>query len=200
VKERLLGVLVLVTAVLGGCGAPDEVTAYTFDDILDEARRAGADRQVAALEGGEISAATIREFERGLDDCYRSHGVWVGEPVVSPIDGWSIIRDSSYDGLDIENDEALNEALGACYEEWEIGFLQMAYEVTHDDVMAEPLLHWMRECCADAGLEVSGDERNARDFAAVDGIQGGNIGAVRGCIESGMAELYPEIPGYTVAY
>lgn|GEM_PF-3775646 len=200
---RRVGLVAAVSALvvpLGACGGPDDDGEITFDDILAHARAAGADRQVAVLEGGGVSAETIWTFEAGLDECYRAQGVWVDESVVSPVDGWSLVRDSSYDGLDVENDTVLIDALNACADEWDISFLQLAYEVTHGDVMAEPLLRWMRECLTDAGLEVTGAERSAADFARGDVAEGGRAGVARTCLAEGVAELYPDLPSYTVAW
>ncbi len=198
---RALAAGVAIVLGLTACGAESEAPEeWTFDTILQMARDDGAERQVAVMEDGEVTIEDVWAIDEGWAQCYRDLGAWVDDPVVSPVDGWSPVADSGYDGLDIEHDEALRDALNDCADEWDPTYLQLAYEVTHDEVMAEPLMIAVRECLTARGYEVTGEERNAHDLLAGADAESSRAQLVIECTQSEAFRLYPDLPFVTVAF
>lgn len=186
--------------LLTGCGtAADDDAPWTIDRVIAEARAAGQDRVVELLEDGEITLEQLQRFEDEGDDCLRALGVTIGERMINPVDGWFTVRELRYDGLDIEHDQDLRDAVEACNAEWDVGWLQVAYDITHDDVMDEPLMHAVRACLGAAGHETTGRERNAGDLLAGE-EQGPRLEALRTCIADEAFRLYPDLPGLPIAY
>jgi hypothetical protein len=192
--------VVVAVTVMTACGDLPDDGPMSYDEVVSRARAAGQHRALELLEAGEVTAEAVRRYEDDRDDCLRALGVTIGERMISPIDGWSTIRDLSYEGLDIQYDEELRAAVTACDEEWPTGLLQIAYEFTHEEVMAEPLMRAVRSCMQARGLEVSGTERNARDLMAGEEPAGGRQGALRACVSDEVTRLYPELPWFAMAY
>lgn len=186
--------------LLTGCGtAADDEGSWTVDRVLAEARAAGQDRVVELLEDGEITLEEIQRFEDEGDDCLRALGVTIGERMISPVDGWSTLRDLSYDGLDIEHDQDLRAGVEACNDEWAVGWLQVAYDITHEEVMDEPLMHAVRACLEAAGHQTTGQERNVDDLLAGK-AEGPRLETLRVCVMDEAFRLYPDLPALAVGY
>ncbi|SEF37492.1 hypothetical protein SAMN05421837_11452 [Amycolatopsis pretoriensis] len=134
---------------------------------------------------------TETEYRTSIDgfvSCMRNAGYAVTDPVLSPIDGLTLLYDLHPSG----DPDAWNKKVDEC----DSGFvsqIEPAYVESREQVMAPVLRSATATCLTDGGIRLSGSEHNVKDF--VDAAEGAGDKVMR-CISTAMKRLFPDYPGF----
>jgi hypothetical protein len=192
----------LLSGLLAGCSADDEGTAgYTggvmdSEQIKDLARQeseAGNEEQAEILADGAVSFAEYEGSFNSLTSCLSEVGIEVSEPLVSPVSGNRYEFSMDTGELDAQAAMADSDVCQAKF--WTS--VSQAYSFSNPDVMEPPLRTATSECLVGLGIEPTGEEVNAKEFADLPGVDPEDLSA---CILDAATELYPEYPSLTVAF
>lgn len=142
-----------------------------------------------ALEDGRVDAA---EYGRAMNEfisCVRGAGYEVTDPVISPIDGLSLLYQITPSG----DPASYNEAVQRCNLS-HLSMVEPTYVESHPKVMEETLRSAVVRCLRGRGRTASGDERNATELAEA----ARDEPAVVECITESRVRLFPELPDEAV--
>lgn len=131
---------------------------------------------------------TVMEYHMAVDrfvTCVRDAGYEVSEPVLSPIDGLSLL----YDIVPSGEPRIYNDAVQSCNLS-HISLTEPAFVESQSQVMNETLRQAVVECLRGQGITVTGEERNATEFAAVTR----NNQVTLNCVFDSTHKLFPELP------
>jgi hypothetical protein len=142
--------------------------------------------QAWALGDGIV---TQEEYHTAVDRfiaCMRDAGFESTKPIVSPIDGATLL----YDVIPGGDPAAWNETIDRCNTH-HVSRIEPAYVESQDHVMVAPLRQAVAGCVTSKGFKLAGEERNATDFVAA---AGGQARPVMECVVEMARELFPELP------
>jgi hypothetical protein len=142
--------------------------------------------QAWALGDGIV---TQEEYHTAVDrfiSCMRDAGFDSTRPVLSPIDGVSLL----YDIVPGGDPAVWNKTIDSC-NALHISHIEPAYVESQEHVMAAPLRQGVTDCVASKGIRRAGSERNVTDFVSA---AGGQVPTVMECVVNVARELFPELP------
>jgi hypothetical protein len=179
-RARVACGLALVLAFVIGC-SPATGEQPPAEPTYPEA-------QAWALDDGVVTDNEYREAIDGFVSCMRDAGYPVTDPVVSPIDGLTLLYDMNPSGPP----EVWNEKVEECDSSF-VSMIEPTYVESRDQVMEPSLRSATARCLNDKGVELSGNERNVKDFSD-SADDPGNI--VMQCVSTSLRQLFPEYPTY----
>jgi hypothetical protein len=138
-----------------------------------------------ALRDGTVTAAEYRTAVDRFISCVRAAGYPVSAPVLSPIDGLSLLYDITPSG----EPQKYNDAVQRCNLE-HLSLVEPTYVEARTQVMDTKLRPAVAACLRAKGVRVSGTERNAADFAAV----AKDKPTVVECITASRQRVFPNLP------
>lgn len=144
--------------------------------------------QAWALDDGVVTDTEYREAIDGFVSCMRDAGYSITDPVLSPIDGLTLLYDMNPSGPP----EAWNEKVEECDSSF-VSMIEPTYVASRDQVMEPSLQAATARCLNDEGIRVSGKERNVKEFADSAG-EPGNV--IMQCVSPSMHKLFPDYPGF----
>lgn len=192
--------LVAVTFVVTGCSTAefiDPEQEWTSADIQERAeymREQGNDFVADRFADGEVSADEYREGVDMFVTCMTDRGYTTTDPVVSPVDGLSIIVEPDPSGKS-------SDVYGADLEECRMymGALEAMFPITHTQVMDEPLLVAVTACLTGKGEIVPEGARNYPEMQPADfEFDSPWKRAFDQCLVDNVFTLYPDLPGVPV--
>jgi hypothetical protein len=142
-------------------------------------------KQDWALGDGVV---TVTEYHLAVDrfiTCVRDAGYEVSRPVLSPIDGLSLLYDIAPSG----EPKIYNDAVQTCNLS-HLSLTEPAFVESQSQVMNETLRQAVVECLRSQGSPATGEERNATEFATTTR----NNEIVLGCVVDSTHKLFPELP------
>ncbi|GAB1514391.1 hypothetical protein [Actinophytocola sp. KF-1] len=144
--------------------------------------------QAWALADGVVTESEYRTAVDGFVSCMRDAGYQVTDPVLSPVDGLSLLYDLEFSG-----DPA---AWNAKVEECNLGHvshIEPSYVEEREQVMHPELRSATARCLNGKGVRLNGREHNVKDFYEAAGEQ---EDAARECVRVAMVEEFPDYPRY----
>lgn len=144
--------------------------------------------QAWALDDGVVTESEYRTAIDGFVSCMRDAGYSVTDPVVSPIDGLTLLYDLNPSG----SPDAWNKKLEECDTSY-VSMIEPTYVEARDQVMEPSLRSATARCLNDKDIRVSGNERNVKEFANSAG-EPGNV--IMQCVSPSMHKLFPDYPGF----
>lgn len=156
-------------------------------------KAAGHESQAERLRDGKVSFSEYQAAFNELSECLAAAGITVSEPVLSPVSNNRYEFTMDVGSLETEVGSELSDD---CAEEHWTSVSQ-GYTFTTPSVMDVAVRDAAAECLEEIGLEPSGDERSAFDFAA---LPDANPDEVTECIILAVEEIYPGLPAVTVAF
>ncbi len=142
--------------------------------------------QAWALEDGVVTKAEYHKAVGGFLTCLREAGYEVTEPVISPMDGLTLL----YDIVPSGEPAAWNEKLESCNHR-HLSHIEPAYVEAIEHVMDESLRQGVAQCLAKKGITAKGSERNATDFVAA---SGNRPLVVMECVTTTARAIFPGLP------
>lgn len=142
-----------------------------------------------ALWDDRVTAGEYRTAITRFLACIEDSGYRTGDPVLSPIDGLSLLYDITPSG----DPATYNDRVQRC----NLGHLSMiepTYVESHRKVMDQPLRRAVGKCLKGRGVSVSGAEQNATDFATT----ARDEPTVVECVTETRQQLYPDLPDFAV--
>jgi hypothetical protein len=142
-------------------------------------------KQDWALEDGMV---TVTEYHIAVDRfiaCVRDAGYEVSEPVLSPVDGLSLLYDIAPSG----EPRIYNNTMQSCNLS-HVSLIEPAFVESQSQVMNETLRQAVVTCLQGQSIPANGKERNATEFAAV----AGNNQVTLSCVVDSTRKLFPELP------
>lgn len=144
--------------------------------------------QAWALDDGVVTESEYHTAIDGFVSCMRAAGYSVTDPVVSPIDGLTLLYDLNPSG----SPDAWNEKLEECDTSY-VSMIEPTYVEARDQVMEPSLQAATARCLSEKDIRVGGNERNVKDF--VDSAdEPGNV--IMQCVTPAMRQLFPDYPGF----
>lgn len=152
---KITGMLALGVTLALGSGPAGALHGHaTYQDVLDDARRAGATAQVQALADGVLTRAELDAAVTGMYACFTAEGISHGTQGTNPVDGWRPLY--SYDGL--------REAdVDACRTR-NFSFVEQAYPMVNAARMDPALMATIQSCLQRRGAPTTGREANLDDL------------------------------------
>lgn len=144
------------------------------------------DHQAWALGDGAVSQ---QEYHTAVDSfitCMRTAGFTVTKPVLSPIDGLTLL----YDIVPSGEPAVWNETLESCNQR-HLSHIEPAYVESAPHVMQPLLRKAVAKCLARQGVSTKGSESNATEFVAA---TGNRSLLVMKCVTTTARTLFPELP------
>lgn len=144
--------------------------------------------QAWAVGDGTVSETEYRAAIDGFVSCMREAGYTIGDPVLSPIDGLTLL----YDLIPSGNPDAWNKKVEECNRA-HVSHIEPAYVEARAQTMAPPLRAATAKCLSAKGFTLRGTERNLADFAKATN----NIGdALMDCLATTVPQVFPGLPSY----
>ncbi|MES5823261.1 hypothetical protein [Streptomyces sp. RG80] len=183
-RFRLLATALLTAVAVAACspGTTDSGAQGANEDVP-------LPGQQWALRDHRVTAAEYRTAIKRFLACIEDSGYRTGDPVISPIDGLSLLYDITPSG----DPATYNDRVQRC----NLGHLSMiepTYVESHRKVMDRPLRRAVGACLEGRGVHVSGTEHNATDFAAT----ARDEPVVVECVTETRQQLYPDLPDFAV--
>jgi hypothetical protein len=190
-----LSTLTLLTACGGSqdpatSGVPADARAVILA-AHSSAEESGHSEQAEIFSDGIVSEDEYRGAFRMLQACYAEIGVTASEPIVSPVDGHTLVFNTDLGGL---SEEAALPPLYTCDERFWM-LVDAVYSYSNPQVMEPALLQAVKECIRVDGGDPPEDAKSVPEL-----VDGDNPGPVDTCVHTQMAKLYPEITSVTVRY
>lgn len=184
---------------LTACGSEGTSRDQSRELVLKEAqsqRDYGREDIARLLDDGVLSES---DFNRSFDDlkqCYEERGYEVGEPVVNPADGLTLLFEVVNSGrtTEVVQKDALDcgdphEQLGAIYTS------------VNPQIMDEAVRKQALSCIEDRGGVVYEEAVNFEEMVGDPSEDGGEQRRTAGqCVLESVVELHPDIPMLTVGY
>nr|WP_240982696.1 hypothetical protein [Streptomyces sp. S3(2020)] len=142
-----------------------------------------------ALRDDRVTAGEYRTAITRFLACIQDSGYRTGDPVISPIDGLSLLYDITPSG----DPTTYNDRVQRCNLS-HLSMIEPTYVESHRKVMTQPLRRAVGECLEDRGVKVSGTEHNATDFATT----ARDEPVVVECVTETRQQLYPDLPDFAV--
>lgn len=142
-----------------------------------------------ALRDDRVTAGEYRTAITRFLACVEDSGYRTGDPVISPIDGLSLLYDITPSG----DPATYNDRVQRCNLR-HLSMIEPTYVESHRKVMDQPLRRAVGKCLEDRGMNVSGAEQNATDFATT----AHDEPAVVECVTETRQQLYPGLPDFAV--
>ncbi|MDR1633681.1 MAG: hypothetical protein LBS27_01895 [Bifidobacteriaceae bacterium] len=205
-RPAILAGLALTASALAGCAgdAGEAPAPTTFEGVLAEATERGywaLDR----LEDGEVTFDELEWAHDQWEGCVNQ----IGYNVIA-LDSWRSPVDGTLGGLwydwngqepaPDQDDPVLGEKIEACFADFDLELLSLAYSVGHEQVMDEPLRQYTLECLGEADLKPDPSDQSVPDLMADPGVGEGAFYLVEACVTKGVEELYPEVLQVSVGY
>ena len=140
--------------------------------------------QAWALDDGVV---TDEEYSKAVNDfvqCVRDAGYVVEDPVLSPVDGLSLIYKITPSGVP----ETYNNAVQKCNLDT-MSHIEPRYVEPRDQQMDEQLRPVVANCLRDRGVVLTAREENVVDFDA----SAGNDDLLVECVLRAVDEVFPEL-------
>lgn len=141
-----------------------------------------------ALDDSVVTESEYRTAIDGFVSCMREVGYSVTDPVVSPIDGLTLLYDLNPSG----DPDAWNKKVEECNTSY-VTEIEPTYVEARNQTMEPSLRSATAQCLTGDGFRVSGNERNVKDFVDSTGNTG-NV--VMHCVTTAMEQLFPDYPGF----
>lgn len=142
--------------------------------------------QAWALGDGTATQAEYHTAVERFISCMHDAGHGSTEPIVSPIDGLTLLYDIVPDGDPV----AWNETIEACNAR-HLSHIEPAYVESQEHVMDVSLRQGTVDCLMRQGVTLSGHERNVTDFVTA---AGGRTPMVLSCVINTARALFPKLP------
>ncbi|MFC8427565.1 hypothetical protein [Streptomyces sp. NPDC057253] len=182
-RFRFLATALLTAVAVASCTpGTDNTTQGANEDVP-------LPGQQWALRDDRVTASEYRTAITRFLACIEDSGYRTSDPVISPIDGLSLLYDITPSG----DPATYNERVQRC----NLGHLSMiepSYVESHHKVMDQPLRIAVGKCLERRGAHVSGTEQNATDFATA----AHDEPAVVECVTETRQQLYPGLPDFAV--
>ncbi|WP_143036065.1 hypothetical protein [Lentzea fradiae] len=134
---------------------------------------------------------TETEYRTAIDgfvSCMRKFDYDVTDPVLSPIDGLTLLYDLHPTG----DPDTWNKNLDGCDSSF-VSQIEPVYVEARTQVMEPSLRDATAQCLAERGADLGGEERNVKNFVDTTG-NSDNI--VMRCVSDAMKRLFPDYPGF----
>jgi hypothetical protein len=180
----LAGVVLLVIAACGG-PSPDAGSRDPQDGDplgIDPQRT-----QAWALGDGVVTKEEYTAAVKAFRGCITAAGYRVSEPMISPVDGLTLL----YDLLPSGDPKVWNKAIEACNLR-HISHIEPAYVEGHTQMMAVRLRAATANCLTRQGIALKGGEKNLADFISAAGMR--RRQSVMDCVVKAARELFPNLP------
>lgn len=180
-KAQAAALTIVIAAAFGVAGCAD-----------DPGRGAGAEKsgqetaQAWALGDGNVTEEEYRTAVAKFIGCMADAGYGATEPMLSPVDGLTLLFDFKPSG-DIA---AYNAKLELC-NETQFTQIEPKYVEARTQVMDPALRKAATECLTKEGFEVTGTETNVREFMAATGT---TVQVTMDCVSPAMKKLFPGLP------
>lgn len=187
-KPRAIGFVAacLSTLVLAGCAPePQQNVGTTIEQVLELARADGFDESVAVLDDLQVSRAELEISADGLFECLTAEGLTYTDYGFNPLDGWR--RMYVWDGTGLSPEQA-NSAFEKCQYRF-LWYVEMGYELTHDDEIVPEVMNDIMSCLDGAGVEFDRSAKNLRELLP-QGQEDPNFERVTGCANAATS-AYP---------
>ncbi|WP_166868236.1 MULTISPECIES: hypothetical protein [unclassified Salinibacterium] len=153
--------------------------------MLELAKGDGFDESVTVLDDLQVSRAELESSAEGLFECFTSEGLTYTDYGFNPLDGWR--RMYVWDGTGLSAEEA-NAAFESCQYRF-LWYVEMGYELTHDDVVVTEVMNDILACLDNAGVEFDRSAKNLRELLPK-GQEDPNFERVTGCANAATS-AYP---------
>jgi len=150
---------------------------------------AGIDPESAqgwALDDHVVTQDEYRAAVTGFISCMAAAGYQSTEPVVSPVDGITLLYDITPEG----DPKIWNEKIETC-NLLHLSHIEPAYLESRQQIMDESLREATITCLDNQGIGMTGRERVVADFAAAAGER---TQTVMECVTDSARKLFPELP------
>lgn len=140
-----------------------------------------------ALNDGTV---TDDEYKTAISQfvmCVTDAGYRVTDPVLSPVDGLTLLYDLTPQG----DPDRWNEKMESCNVTY-VSHIEPTYVEARQQVMDPSLRDRTGQCLRDKGFILSGTESNVEQFR--DSTGGSNT--VMECVSASLKELFPTVPGF----
>jgi hypothetical protein len=197
----VLAVLIAGASVTSSCASPSGNSAADDPRAMvrkaeAEMREAGAIASADSIADGDVSMDDYYAAARLYQSCLRATGVDLKGPHLSPADNITL---EWLMPTDVPSGADVPARVQLCTERW--APMIIAYEVTHEAVMDEPLRLAVAECLSALGHHIDPDARNIRGFVGPDDDSvTARLGDIERCVRDNALTLYPDLPGVTVIY
>jgi hypothetical protein len=182
-REKVAYALALLLAFVTACtpAAVDDGGRGTTEPEYPAA-------QAWALDDGVVTDSEYRTAVDGFVSCMRDAGYSVTDPVLSPIDGLTLLYDLDFSGdPDVWNVKVEECNLG------NVSHIEPSYVEQREQVMDPKLRSATAQCLTRKGIEPTGHEHNVTDFYDTAGKQ---EDAARECVGKAMLEEFPDYPNF----
>lgn len=181
----------LVVLLLAGCtpaADPNRKAVASRETAASEAAIVAREKaaQAWALGDGIVTDAEYRGAADKYIGCMADAGYSATKPVVSPIDGLTLLFD-----IEPFGDPAVyNEKLDYCNGQ-HFSWIEPTFVEARKQVMAAPLREATVACLRDKGFKPTGAESSVGEFRKT---ADDSVDAAMACVMSAAAALYPELP------
>lgn len=141
-----------------------------------------------ALEDRVVSESEYRAAVANFVSCVRDAGYSISDPMLSPVDGLTLLYDITPSG----DPDAWSRKLEEC-NLTHVSHIEPAYVEAREQTMEPSLRAATVTCLRSKGFEPRGTERNVKDF--VDSTDGVGT-AVTQCVTTSIGQLFPELPDF----
>lgn len=179
---KVVGALVITLALSAGCTSAAGNASRGTPAV--DAEKA----QAWALSDGVVTEAEYRTAIERFISCVRDAGYEVTDPVLSPIDRLTLLYDLTANG----DRERWNKRIEYC-NDTEVSYIEPRYVEAREQVMEPSLRAASAECLNHRGFELTGNERNVRDFVKA---TNGSTATVMECVTPALQRLFPNVPGF----
>ncbi|WP_179118083.1 hypothetical protein [Saccharothrix sp. ALI-22-I] len=135
-----------------------------------------------------MSENEYRDAIEAFRSCVRDAGYPVGEPVLSPVDGLTLLYDIPPTG----EPDAWNRKVEECNLA-HVSHIEPAYVEAREQTMVPTLRDAAVECLRDKGFTPKGTERNVKEL--VDST-GETANVAMECVTNSLRRLFPQVPGF----
>lgn len=144
--------------------------------------------QAWALDDGVVTESEYRSAIDGFVSCMRDAGYAISDPVLSPVDGLTLLYDLDPSGPP----DAWNKKVEECDASY-VSQIEPTYVEARDQVMEPSLRSATARCLSDKEIKLSGKEQNVKEFSD-SANDPGNV--VMQCVTTAMRELFPGYSNY----
>ncbi len=172
--------VLLALAAISGC------TTGQADDESGPGSDTPPTAQAWALDDDTV---TEHEYQKAIGDfvaCIKAAGYDASTPVLSPIDGLTMLFDLKASG----DMNVYNTKMETC-NQTHLSHIEPAYVEQRRQVMDTRLRDATARCMTDKGIKLTGREANAGDFAAA---THNAMATVMECVRPAAHELFPNLP------
>jgi hypothetical protein len=143
--------------------------------------------QAWALGDGVVTEDEYRTAVEKFRSCMKDSGYTVTPPVLSPIDGLTLL----YDAIPTGDVKTWNVKIEEC-NLTTVSHVEPGYVESHTQVMDEKVRRATIDCLVAKGIKTSGTERNIQEFQAV--AAKNKKETIMGCIMKSARDIYPDLP------